>query len=51
MQKRVLAALPIQKYRCAVENVAALRRSIVALGRHLKQQEVTNMKKMMEWSL
>ena len=49
--QQVVAALPIHRYRCAAENATAVHRILGALSRHLKQEEVTNMKERMEWSL
>ena len=51
MQQRLLAALPIHKYRCAAENAIAVRYSLHALSRHMKREEVTNMKQQMRWGL
>ena len=51
MQQRLLAALPIHKYRCAAENAIAVRYSLHALSRHVKLEEMTNMKQLMELSL
>ena len=47
MQQRLPAALQIHKYRCAAENVIAVLYSLHALSRHVKREEVTNMKQQM----